>query len=137
MQKEAQDAHYFREKRAMSGVPFAPEEQMRALAMRVQKAVATEADWLAKLALVSLPSPSRTESNVVRSPRGGVVAWRRVEKTGYTLFKQIDELGAGVMKFVDFYRYLRTQRAPPPRLRLAPPLRAGLIDVRGGLGSAH
>ena len=121
-QKEAQDAHYFREKRAMSGVPFAPEEQMRALAMRVQKAVATEADWLAKLALVSLPSPSRTESNEVRSPRGGVVAWRRVEKTGYTLFKQIDELGAGVMKFVDFYRYLRTQRAPPPRLPPRPSL---------------
>ena len=124
MQKEAQDAHYFREKRAMSGVPLAPEEQMRALAMRVQKAVAAEADWLAKLALAaaSLPSPSRTESNEVRSPRGGVVAWRRVEKTGYTLFKQIDELGAGVMKFVDFYRYLRTQRAPPPRLPPRPSL---------------
>ena len=58
----------------------------------------------------------------VRSPRGGVVAWRRVEKTGYTLFKQIDELGAGVMKFVDFYRYLRTQRAPPPRLPPRPSL---------------
>ena len=48
-QKEAQDAHYFREKRAMSGVPFAPEEQMRALAMRVQKAVATEAPKSDKL----------------------------------------------------------------------------------------
>ena len=38
------------------------------------------------------------------------------------LQRQIDELGAGVMKFVDFYRYLRTQRAPPPRLPPRPSL---------------